>query len=101
MTCIGHVALVWDHAHWIPGEILPHFDTSHLSVAHREAKLEIVDKFRTGTGSQNENYTANFTPKGLRKILKALLYTNMTSTKTPIPSEPIILALLHGADRGR
>ena len=21
-----------DHAHWIPGQILPHFDPSHLSV---------------------------------------------------------------------
>ena len=89
---------VWDHAHWIPGKILPQFDPSHLSVAHREAKLEIVDKFRTGTGSQNGNYTANFTPKGLRKILKALLYTNMTPTKTPIPSKPPNLALLLGAD---
>ena len=53
MTRVGHVSNVWDHAHWIPGKILPQFDPSHLSLAHREAKLEIVDKFRTGTGSQN------------------------------------------------
>ena len=51
MTCVGHVSLVWDHAHWIPGEILPQFDPSHLSVAHRKAKLEIVDEFKTGAGS--------------------------------------------------
>ena len=35
------MSLVWDHAHWIPGKILPQFDPSHLSVAHRKAKLEI------------------------------------------------------------
>ncbi len=34
------VSCVWDHAHWIPGEILPHFDPSHLSVAQRDQKLE-------------------------------------------------------------
>ena len=33
------VSCVWDHAHWIPGEIVspgeirPHFDPSHLFVA--------------------------------------------------------------------
>ena len=36
----GHVPRVWDHAHWIPSEILPHFDPSHLSVAQRDQKLE-------------------------------------------------------------
>ena len=41
MTRVGHVSLVRDHAHWIPGKILPQFDPSHLSVAHRKAKLEI------------------------------------------------------------
>ena len=41
MTHVGHVSHVWDHAHWIPGKILPQFDPSHLSVAHRKAKLEI------------------------------------------------------------
>ena len=39
------MSLVWDHAHWIPGKILPQFEPSHLSVAHRNAKLEIVDEF--------------------------------------------------------
>ena len=39
----GHVSRVWDHAHWIPGEILPHFDPSHTSVAHQEAELEIIE----------------------------------------------------------
>ena len=81
MTRVGHVSRVWDYAQWIPGEILPQFDPSHLSVAHWEAKLEIVYKFRTGTGRQNGYYRANFSPKGLRKILKALLHTNMTPTK--------------------
>ena len=51
---------VREHTHWIPGKILPYFDPSHLSVAHQEAKLEIVYKFRTGTGSQNGYPTANF-----------------------------------------
>ena len=41
MTRVGHVSRVWDYAQWIPGEILPQFDPSHLSVAHWEAKLEI------------------------------------------------------------
>ena len=35
-----HVSRVWDHAHQISGEILPHFDPSHLSVAQRDQKLE-------------------------------------------------------------
>ena len=35
-----HVLRVWDHAHRISGEILPHFDPSHLSVAQRDQKLE-------------------------------------------------------------
>ena len=99
MTHVGHLSCVWDHAHWIPGKILPQFDPSHLSVAYQEAKLEIVGKFRTGTGRQNGYYTANFTSKGLRKILKAFLYTNMTLTKTPIPSELTNLAISFGADR--
>ena len=81
MTRVKHVSRVWDHAHWIPGKILPQFDPSHLSLAHREAKLENVNKFRTGTGSQKGYQRANFTPEGLRKILKALLYTNMTPIK--------------------
>ena len=76
----------------------PNLNPSHLSVAFQEAKLEIVGKFRTGTGRQNGYYAANFTSKGLRKILKALLYTNMTPTKTPIPSEPTNLAIFFSAD---
>ena len=42
-----HVSRVWDHAHWIPGEILPHFDVRHVPVAHLEPKLEILEIFRT------------------------------------------------------
>ena len=34
--CVGHVSHVWDHAHKIPSEILPHFDLSHLSVPNRD-----------------------------------------------------------------
>ena len=37
----GHVSHDWDHAHWIPGEILPYFDVRHVLVAHLEPKLEI------------------------------------------------------------
>ena len=36
-----HVSRVWDHVHWIPGKILPHFYVLHLSVGHLEPKLEI------------------------------------------------------------
>ena len=36
-----HVSHVWDHAHWIPGEILPQFDVRHVLVAHLEQELEI------------------------------------------------------------
>ena len=39
MTHVGHVSLVWDHAHWISGKILPQFDPSHFPVAHLEAEL--------------------------------------------------------------
>ena len=41
LTRDGHVSRVWNHAHWIPGEILPHFDVRHVLVAHLEPKLEI------------------------------------------------------------
>ena len=66
MKCVGHKSHVWDHAHWIPGKILPQFDPSYFSVAHQEAKLEIVDKFRTGTGSQNGKLT--LLPRDLGKF---------------------------------
>jgi hypothetical protein len=45
----GHVSRVWDHAHWIPGEILPHFDVRHVLVAHLEPKLEICNIIEQGT----------------------------------------------------
>ena len=45
MTCIGHVSRVWDHAHLIPGEILPNFDPSHSPVAHQEAEI-VMDTCR-------------------------------------------------------
>ena len=40
-TRVGHVSRVWDHVHWIPGEILPQFNVTHVLVAHLEPKLEI------------------------------------------------------------
>ena len=33
------VSHVWDHVHCIPGQILPHFDPSHLSVGQLTGKL--------------------------------------------------------------
>ena len=33
------VSHVWDNAHWIPGQILTHFDPSHLSVGQITRKL--------------------------------------------------------------
>ena len=69
MTPVGHVSHVWDYAHWIPGNILPQFDPSHLSVAHQEVQLEIFINIEQIQVAR----TANFTPKGFRKILKALL----------------------------
>ena len=68
MTRVGHVSCVWDHAHWIPGKILPQFDPSHLSIAHRKAKLEIVYKFRTGTGRQNDTIELTSLPRDLGKF---------------------------------
>ena len=40
LTRAGHVSGVGDHGHWIPDEILPHFDPSHLSVAKWDQKLQ-------------------------------------------------------------
>jgi len=36
-----------DHVHWIPGEILPHFDVRHVHLCHLEPELEILQKFGT------------------------------------------------------
>ena len=40
LTCEEHVSRVGDHGHWIPDEILPHFDPSHLSVAKRDQEIQ-------------------------------------------------------------
>ena len=40
LTRDGHVSRVWEHVHWIPSEILPYFDLSHLSVAQRNQELQ-------------------------------------------------------------
>ena len=39
-----HLSCVYDHVHWIPGKILPHFHVRHLSVSHLEPELEIYKK---------------------------------------------------------
>ena len=36
------MSYVWDHVHWIPSEILPHFNPWHTFVAHQEAELVIL-----------------------------------------------------------
>ena len=38
LTTGGHISHAWDHVHSIPGEILPHFDHSHLYIAQRDQK---------------------------------------------------------------
>ena len=43
-TLEWQVSRVWDHVHWIPGEILPLFYVRHLSVGHIEPELEIYKK---------------------------------------------------------
>ena len=35
----GHVSRVWDHAHWIPGEILTILHVKHFTVAQSSQKL--------------------------------------------------------------
>ena len=35
----GDVPHVWDHAQWIPGQIIPHFDPSHFPVRQITRKL--------------------------------------------------------------
>ena len=43
---------VWDHAQWIPGKILPHFDPSHLSVgqlARKDCITSSTTKWNTPT----------------------------------------------------
>ena len=40
LTLKGHVSRVGDHGHWIPDEILPHFDPSHLSVAKNDQEIQ-------------------------------------------------------------
>ena len=47
LTCEEHVSRVGDHGHWIPDEILPHFDPSHLSVAKRDQEIQNCHKYRT------------------------------------------------------
>ena len=37
--CIGDMSHVWDHAQWLPSQILSHFDPSLLSVCQLTGKL--------------------------------------------------------------
>ena len=66
-TLDGHVSRVWDHVHWIPGEILPHFDPWHSPVAHLEAEL-VMDTCRHVTdtchvsGTMSIEFLAKFYP---------------------------------------
>ena len=39
MTRDGHMSHVWDHAHWIPGEILTILHVKHFTVAQASRKL--------------------------------------------------------------
>ena len=39
MTHDGHVTQVWDHDHWIPGEILTILHEKHFTVAPLDQKL--------------------------------------------------------------
>ena len=98
-TRVGHVSRVWDHVHWIPGEILPQFYVRHLSVALLELELENYQIFRTAILGKSQIWRgcvilliANFFVLAVMKNPKPLLYTNMTPTKTPIASEPLNLA---------
>ena len=86
-TCEGHVSHVWDHAHWIPGEILPHFYVRHVLVAHLEPKLEMFKYLEQGSVHTVYSVHINFFVLAVRKKARPLLYTNMTLTKTPIPSK--------------
>ena len=72
----GHVSRVWDHHHWIPGEILTCLHVRHLDIAQNQM---LVLFFPIFTSKLVKN--ANCAPKGLTKILRSLLYTNMTLTK--------------------
>ena len=62
-----HISHVWDHVHWIPGEILPHFDPSPLSVAHWDAEL-VMDTCRQVkdtchmSGTMSIEFLAKFYP---------------------------------------
>ena len=81
----GHVSRVLDHAHWIPGEILPHFYVRHVLVAHLEPKLEICKNL------EQVYCTVLYCKTGfaVRKKVRPLLYTNMTLTKTNLALKPL------------
>ena len=67
-THVGHVSLVWDHAHWISGKILPQFDPSHLSVAHWEAKLEIFINLEQVQVGRTDTKELTLLPRDLDKF---------------------------------
>ena len=71
-----HVSRVWDHHHWNPGEILTCLHVRHLDIAQNQMLVLFFPIF-----TSNLVKNANCAPKGLTKILRSLLYTNMTLTK--------------------
>ena len=68
MTHVGHVSCAWDHAQWIPGKILPQFDPSHLSVAQREAKLEIFINIEQVQVARTDTKQLTLLPRDLEKF---------------------------------
>ena len=52
---------VGDHVHWIPDEILPHFDPSHLSAAQRDHELQNCRKYRTLYHTQKKTCVGHVT----------------------------------------
>ena len=57
----GYVSGVWDHDHKIPGEILPHLDPSHLSVAKRDQEIQNCHKYRTLYCTKKKRYVRHVT----------------------------------------
>ena len=62
-----------------------------MSVALLELELENFQIFRTFWRGC-VIYKANIALKGLKEILRTVLYTNMTPTKTPMCLEPLNIA---------
>ena len=81
----GHVSRVWEHVYWIPGKILPQFDPWHSPVPNLEAELQNIQNLEHFC----RGCVTNFGIFAVMQKPRALLYTNMTLTKTPLPLEPL------------